>query len=421
MSVIKKQHIYLPRIQLDLSKWSVIAAGQFSHDKEYWETVENYVSDSPTTFKLILPEIYFSRDNTERIKAINETMLSYFKNRLLVDIGASMILVNRSTQNHEKRLGIMLNVDLEEYNFHSDAHSLIKATEGTIVEKIPPRLEVRKDAIFELPHIILLYDDREQLIAEKLFQNRDKLNKLYDFNLNMGGGHLTGWQIKDVDEVIAEFDRLLAPDYIKRTFDSDIPILFVVGDGNHSLETAKEHWDKIKKNLSDEVKMSHPARFALVEAINIHDEGIEFKPIHRLVKNVKWKKFVKGLIKLAKINRRKASSEEYITQQIIVGDKTFEYDLPSNTPLAIQMVQDYIDNFLSKEIEMTVDYIHGFETLKEICARDKKSIGITLPTLDKNQLFEYVLKHGILPRKTFSIGEAREKRYYLEAHKIKLI
>ena len=420
MSIIKKQHIYLPKKHFDLSKWAVIACDQFTSEPEYWERVENYVSDAPTTFKLIFPEIYLSKDNSAKIREINNNMRAYYDNNLLEDAGSCMVLVNRATKQHPKRLGIMLNVDLEEYDFRPNVPALIKATEGTIIERIPPRVEIRKDAIFELPHIMLLYDDRELHIADNLYNNRMSLEKVYDFNLNMDGGHLEGYKIKDVDGVINQFNKLLDKDYIKRTFDSETPLLFAVGDGNHSLATAKEHWNRIKVNLSEEERQVHPARFALVEAVNIHDSGIEFSPIYRVVKNA-GPKFVKGLKKLAKINPNKAPEGSYVVQKLFVNGQEDEFLLPNNTPLAIKMVQEYIDEFVSNELEMTVDYIHGFDSLKEICSKDKNAVGITLPTLDKTQLFEFVIKHGVLPRKAFSIGEAREKRYYLEAHKIRLV
>lgn len=416
MSIIKKQHIYLPRKNFDMSKWAVIACDQFTSEPEYWEELKRYVDGAPTTLDLIFPELYLSKDNSERIKQINNNMKEYYDKKLLEDEGVCMILVNRSTKQHPKRLGIMLNVDLEAYDFRPDVPALIKATEGTIIERIPPRVEIRKDSIFELPHIMLLYDDRDEHIADNLYENRAKLEKVYDFNLNMDGGHLEGYKIKDVDGVIAKFDKLLTPEYLKKTFNSETPLLFAVGDGNHSLATAKEHWNRLKATLPAELLENHPARYALVEVVNIHDAGIEFSPIFRVVKNAS-SKFVKGLKKLYKPSK----GESVNTQMLIVNGKEETFILPNNSPLAIKMVQEYIDECLADEIEMTVDYIHGLDSLKDICSKDKTAVGITLPTLDKTQLFEFVIKHGVLPRKAFSIGEAREKRYYLEAHKIKLV
>ena len=418
MSAIKKQHIYLPKKHLDLSKWSVIACDQFTHDKDYWQTLALYTEDAPSTLNLILPEIYLSADNAEQIKKINSNMMSYYQNGLICDEGPIMVLVNRKTKNHPNRLGIMLAVDLEEYSFKGDENKLIKATEGTIVERIPPRVEIRKDAIFEFPHIMLLYDDRKLNIAKTLYDKKEELEELYSFNLNMQGGSIEGYKIKNVDEVIAQFDKLLTPEYLEQTFNSSTPLLFAVGDGNHSLATAKQHWNDLKQKLSEEEACTHPARFALVEAVNIHDSGIEFEPIYRVVYNTD-KKFIKGLKKLYKVNHKKTL--DYSTQKYFVGENEFDFDLPTNSPLAIKMVQDYIDKYLGKKLDSSVDYIHGLDELKKICQNNKNAVGITLPTLNKNQLFEFIIKHGALPRKAFSIGEAREKRYYLEAHKIKLI
>lgn len=420
MSVIKNQHIYLPKRHLDFSKWAVIACDQFTSDEEYWEAVTNYTNDSPSTINLILPEIYLSRDNAERIKQINQNMASYYQTGMLQDEGPCMILVNRQTQNHKQRLGIVMAVDLEEYSFKDNEPAKIKATEGTIIDRIPPRVEIRKDAIFELPHIMLLYDDRDLKIAENLLKNKESLEEVYNFVLNMEGGHITGYKIKDTNAVIKQFDSLLAPEYLQKTFNTDTPLLFAVGDGNHSLATAKEHWNTIKVNMSEEEKSAHPARFALVEAINIHDEGIEFEPIHRVIFNA-GNSFAKKLKKIFKINPKKADPSTYITQKIIIGEKEEDFYLPSNSPLAIKMVQDFIDKYVGKKLEMSVDYIHGEQDLKDLCAKKPKAVGITLPTIDKNQLFEFIIKHGVLPRKSFSIGEAREKRYYLEAHKIRLV
>ena len=420
MSVIKKEHIFLPNKTLDYSKWAVIACDQFTSDKSYWEDVSNYVSDSPTSLSLVFPEIFLQKDNSEKIKEINKVMQEYYSKKLLCDEGPCMILLNRSTKQNKKRLGIVMAIDLEEYSFKKDEEKLIRATEGTIVERIPPRIEIRKDAIFEFPHIMLLYDDRNENIAENLYKNKDKLEKLYDFELNMGGGHLEGYKIKNVDEIIQKFDNLLKPEYLLQTFNTSTPLLFAVGDGNHSLATAKTHWENLKVNLTEEEQKNHPARFALVEVVNIHDSGIKFSPIYRVVYNAN-KKFIKGLKKLFKIKHTDQTKDEYLTQTIFYNGKEISFDLPSNTPLAIKMVQEYIDESLSKNLEMSVDYIHGLEDLKSICEKNKNAVGITLPTLDKKQLFEFIIKHGVLPRKAFSIGEAKEKRYYLEAHKIKLV
>ena len=413
MSIIKKQHIYLPSKKLDLSRWAVIACDQFTSEPKYWQDLRKYVGEAPSTLDLIVPEIYLPA-TSEMINQVNFNMNHYLMHDKLRDVGESMILVNRSTKLHPKRLGIVLNVDLEAYDFAPKSQALIKATEGTIIERIPPRLEVRKDAPFELPHIMLLYDDRVEKIAETLYNRRCDLECVYDFDLNMEGGHLQGWKIDNVDEVIKQFESLISPAYIRNTFGTEKPLMFAVGDGNHSLATAKAHWDKIKTTLTPKQRENHPARYALVEVVNIHDQGIEFEPIYRIVKNA-GKDFVKGLQGLCK-------NKTYAIQQIFVdGDQTVEYKVPNNSPLAIKMVQDYIDAYLQKHKKAKVDYVHGISNLRDICLADSKNtIGITLPTIKKEELFAFVIKHGVLPRKSFSIGEAFEKRYYLEAHKITL-
>lgn len=421
MSIINKQHIYLPSPGVDPSKWAVMSASEFKHDKEYWERVENYVSDSPTTLNLILPEIYYSLDNKEKIKKINENMLSYFKNRIIMDKGTSMVLVCRSTPNTNLRLGLMLNIDLEEFDYHEESKSSVRCIKPTILEKIIPRLEIRKDNIFEASHTILLYDDRSEKIAETLFNNRDKLQKIYDFNLNMGGGHLTGYQVKDVDMVIEKFDRLLKPEYLEETFHLNAPVLFLVGDGNHSLAVAKEHWNRIKKDLSEEVRAMHPARYALVEAVNIHDSGIKFQGIHKIIKNVNIRRFLRGLKKLTHHHFKRGEEKVFTSQRIFVNGGELTLKMPYNSLITTKKIQEYVDSFLEKEIEMTIDYTNDLSKLKEVCIQDKKSIGIEVLSLDKNKIFEYVIKYGFLPRKTFEVVSQREKKYYYELHKIKLI
>ncbi len=420
MSVIKNQHIYLPKKHLDYTKWAVIGCEQFSKDEEYWETVKNYVSGSPTTYDLIFPEINFKNDWESKIKEINKNIANYYQGGIFEDMGPCMVLVNRTTKNHEKRLGLVMTIDLEKFSTIANNPSLIKSSEGSFVDRIPPRVEMRKDSIFELSNIVLLYDDRKIHIADNLYARKDELELLYNFNLNLDGGHLTGYKVKNVEGIIRLFNQLLTPEYLQETFNTKNQFLFAVVDGNQSLVTAKEHWNNIKKTLTEEEQISHPARYALVEAINIHDSGIDFKPIHRIVMGTN-KSFLKGLKKLFKVNLKKTEEGSFITQKIFIGKEEDSFYLPDNTPQAIKLVQDYIDKCSSKQIEMSVDYIQSEEELKQLCKIRRNSIGITLPTIKKQELFEFIIKNGPLPRRSFTLCEPREKRYYLEAHKIKLI
>lgn len=409
MPVIKKQEILIPAKSIDMTKWAVVACDQFTSEKEYWEELEKYVADSPSTLELTFPEIYLRENNEPRIEKINQRMREYLSKDYFQNLGECMVLVNRSTCEHERRLGIMLNVDLEDYDFTPLAPAMIRATEGTIIERIPPRVAIRKDAPIEFPHIMLLYDDREELIAENLFKNKDKLQKIYDFDLNMDGGHIAGYKIENADEIIAKFNKLISDEYIKKTFNTNQKMMFAVGDGNHSLATAKEHWNRTKVGLTEEERENHPARYVLVEAVNIHDSGIQFEPIYRVIKNAP-DEFVTRL-KSLKIDGEKR-------EELLISSTCEEkFYLPKFSPLAIKVVQDLIDEYVKKGM-MEVDYVHGLDSLRTIC-KAKNMLGITLPTIDKSELFEFVLKYGVLPRKSFSIGEAREKRYYLEGHIIR--
>ncbi len=419
MSIIKSQHIYLPNKHLDFTKWAVISCEQFANDEEYWETVKNYVSGSPTTYELILPEISFKSDWETKIKEINKNILNYYQAGMFEDAGPCIVLVNRSTKNHPKRLGLVMTVDLEKFSTIPTNQAPIKASEGSFVDRVPPRVEMRKDSIMELSNIVLLYDDRKIHIANNLYERREELDKLYEFNLNLDGGKVTGYRVKNVEGMTRLFDQLLTPEYLKETFNTDNEFLFAVADGNQSLVTAKEHWNNVKKFLNEEEQLNHPARYVLVEAINIHDDGVELNPIHRIVMGVN-KSFLKGLKKLFKINK-KMSEEEYTTQKIFMGDEEDTFYVPSNTPKAIKLIQDYIDKCSSKHIEMSVDYIKSEEELKQTCKIKRNAIGITIPKINKNELFEFIIKQGPLPRKSFAMCEPKEKRYYLEAHKIKLV
>ncbi len=416
MTIIKKEHLYLPQKNFDLSKWAVNASDQFSNKKEYWENVKNYVVGSPTVFDMILPDAYFDLEYHEKIKQMSKNMQEYYKNNLFYDLGMCMVLVNRSTKFHKNRLGIVLNVDIEEFGTDVSLNKQIMPLEKNNVDRIPPKVEMRKDAIFEFPYSIVLYDDRVQNIAENLFKEKDTLEKLYSFNLNMGGGHLYGYKVKDADEVIKSFETLAQAN---NQGEAKKP-LFLVAKGINSFATALEHWNNIKVNLSEEERQIHPARYMAVEAININSSAIEFKPVHRVVYNA-GRCFVRGLKKLFKVNHKKVDGSEYATYKIIYKNKEILFDLPNNSAEAIKKVQDYIDSRLENKLEMSLDFVYDEEKVKDICDKNKKAVGIFMPTLNKNEVFDFVAINGTLPRKAFSIGEPEECRYQLEAHKIKFI
>ncbi len=402
-TTIKAPHILLPNKNVDLSSFAVIACDQFTSNLDYWKSVEEIAKDRPSTLHMMFPEAYLGRvDEKKYIDNINKTIDNYLRDGTLVDEGECFILVDRKTSSTPRRLGLVISIDLEDYTYQKGVKSLIRASEATIVERIPPRLKIRENASIELPHVLFLFDDKDRTIIEELYKNRNSLEKVYDFDLNMDGGHLTGYKISDTKSIIDKFKKL----FIK----NNNGLLFIVGDGNHSLATAKAHWDKIKTNLSEEERKNHPARYALVEALNIYDEGLIFEPIHRLIFNP-HPDFLDGLTKLLK--------GDYKSYAYCKIDGKTPLNMPINAPMAYKIVQNYIDEYLKKYPDVTVDYIHDEDELLLTADKNPNSIAIRMPALTKSDIFDYIAKDEVLPRKAFSMGRANEKRYYLESKLIK--
>ena len=413
---VKVPDILLPNKSVDMSKWAVVACDQYTSEPEYWEGVKKATEGSPSALNVIFPEVYLSKDNAPIIESINKTMYEYLDTGVLQSIGEGFVLIERSTPITPKRLGLVMAVDLEDYSFVREDKANIRATEGTVVERIPPRVKIREHAPIELPHIMLLIDDRNKSVIEPLYENRDKLAKLYDFDLNMNGGHLRGWHVTDTAPVEKALAKLLDEDVLKEKYGStDEVMLFAVGDGNHSLATAKACWNNLKSTLSAEEQKNHPARYALVEVMNLHDEGLEFEPIFRSVFNVDTSDFLDGLYKAVKDSGLKC---DYKCYTYTTKDGRKDLMLPSNAAVAVGLVQDFIDAYIKSHAGSEVDYVHGEDSLKQVTDAAPNRVAITLPPLAKNDLFDYVLKVGAFPRKTFSMGEAFEKRYYVEARKI---
>ncbi len=413
---VKVPDILLPNKSVDMSKWAVVACDQYTSEPEYWEGVKKATEGSPSALNVIFPEVYLSKDNAPIIESINKTMYEYLDTGVLQSIGEGFVLIERSTPITPKRLGLVMAVDLEDYSFVREDKANIRATEGTVVERIPPRVKIREHAPIELPHIMLLIDDRNKSVIEPLYENRDKLTKLYDFDLNMNGGHLRGWHVTDTAPVEKALAKLLDEDVLKEKYGStDEVMLFAVGDGNHSLATAKACWNNLKATLSAEEQKNHPARYALVEVMNLHDEGLEFEPIFRSVFNVDTADFLDGLYKAVKDSGLKC---DYKCYTYTTKDGRKDLMLPSNAAVAVGLVQDFIDAYIKSHAGSEVDYVHGEDSLKQVTDAAPNRVAITLPPLAKNDLFDYVLKVGAFPRKTFSMGEAFEKRYYVEARKI---
>lgn len=413
---VKVPEILLPDASVDMSKWAVVACDQYTSEPDYWEGVKKATDGSPSTLNIIFPEVYLSKDNKPIIESINKTMYEYLDNGVLKSIGNCFVLLERSTPITPKRLGLVIAVDLEDYSFIREDKANIRATEGTVVERIPPRVRIREHAPIELPHIMLLIDDRDNTVIEPLYEEKDKLEKLYDFELNMKGGHLRGWKVNDTERVEKALAKLLDEEVLKAKYGStDEVMLFAVGDGNHSLATAKACWENVKKTLSPEEQQNHPARYALVEVMNLHDKGLQFEPIFRSVFNVDTKDFLDGLYDAVEKSGLKC---DYKCYTYTTKDGRKDLMLPSNAAVAVGLVQDYIDAYIKSHAGSEVDYVHGEDSLKQVTDAAPNRVAVTLPPLAKNDLFDYVLKVGAFPRKTFSMGEAFEKRYYVEARKI---
>ncbi len=398
------------------TKWAVIACDQYTSEPEYWQNADKIRKDSPSTLSLIIPE-GFLNESKERIPKINREMETYVKD-VLKTHSNSVIYTERVQRDGKIKHGIVCMVDLEEYDFKVGSKSLIRATEGTVLERIPPRVEVRKDALIELPHIMLLIDDDKKTVIEPITLKRESLKKVYDFELMLGGGHVSGYLVNesDFEKINLALTQIISDENANRLYgDAPSKLLYAVGDGNHSLATARTCYLNIKEKYGEEVAKNHPSRYALVEIVNLHDDALEFEPIYRVMFNVKPENVLEKLKVYAKTLN---GNETPQTVDVYFGDKveTIVFEKPEKQ-LTVGTLQDFIDNYL-KENSGEVDYIHGEDVTKNLSKKDG-AIGFTFSGIEKNQLFKTVIYDGALPRKTFSIGHAYDKRYYIECRKIR--
>lgn len=429
---IQVPQLYLPKKGIDLTKWAVIACDQFTSQPEYWQQVERLVGDSPSTLNLILPEVYLEKPGEdERVQRIQAIMREYLANGILQP-RQGLIYVER-TVSGKTRKGILLCLDLERYAYTKGSTSLIRATEGTIVERLPPRMKVRQGAALELPHILVLIDDPERTVIEPLGAAKDKFDKLYDFDLMLESGHLSGYAVSDAmeEKVVSTLRGLAEAETFaaKYGIGMDNPVLlFAMGDGNHSLASAKAVWEEMKP----QVGLQHPARYALVEIENVHDEGLTFEPIHRVLFGLKGDLFaaLKSTFGANFSYTPVASAEEMVKWVdhatgprqaigLIGSGKEFgvvEIDHPTSN-LPVGTLQAFLDPFLKDDGAERIDYVHGAEVVWSLGAQPGNA-GFYVPGMEKSDLFKTVILDGVLPRKTFSMGEAHEKRFYMEARKI---
>ncbi|MBQ8639224.1 MAG: DUF1015 domain-containing protein [Lachnospiraceae bacterium] len=402
-----------------MENWSVIACDQFTSQPEYWRAVRKRVGEDVSTLHLVFPEAELGAPDCggeERIRQINRTMEQYLQQNRFREYPDSYIYVERTLLNGTVRRGIIGAIDLEAYDYQPDSSADIRATERTVIERIPPRKKIRENAPIELPHVLLLANDEKRMLIEPLTGQKDRLQKLYDFELMENGGHVAGWLVSGEDR--EAFDRRL------EQYAAEIPeayadltgasLLFAVGDGNHSLATAKTCYEELKSSNPNLDFSSHPARFALVELENIHDEAQQFEPIHRILKSVDPDALLHAVRTSLGAERPENGYPVVWHAQGRCG--TLYLDRTKGQ-LPVGILQPFLDDYL-RENGGEIDYIHGEEVLLGL-TKEAGSIGFLLPAIEKNQLFRGLVADGVLPRKTFSMGHACEKRYYLEARRIR--
>ena len=411
--------ILLPR-NADLSRWAVVACDQFTSQPEYWETVEQTVAGMPSALRLILPEAKLNSPDVNRhIAEIHQTMETYLHNGTFETLPDSMIYVERTQSDGKIRHGLVGAVDLEQYDFMPGSHKLIRATEGTVLSRIPPRVRVRENAALEISHVMLLMDDPENTVMEPL-QSHAGMRPLYDVALMCGGGSVRGWALtpEQIQQTETALSALCTPDAMEKKYGlrNAFPLLFAVGDGNHSLASAKQCYENHKKITPESQWATLPDRYALVEIVNSHDDALEFEPIHRVLFGVNPDDFTAAFFH-AYPDACEGHGTGHTIEFFRQGHSTFITVPDPAAQLAVGTLQSVIDDYLNAH-SGSVDYIHGEQTARDLGNRPG-NMAFLLPAMKKEQLFKTVIADGVLPRKTFSMGNAEDKRYYLEARKIR--
>lgn len=412
--------ILLPQ-HCDMTKWSVVACDQYTSQPEYWQRVGETVGSAPSALRLILPESCLDGPNLETdILEINNTMARYIRAGRFYALPGALIYVERRLSGGKVRRGLVGKIDLERYEYEPGSSAPVRATEGTVLSRIPPRVAVRKNAPIELPHVMLLTDDPGKTVVEPLAAQTGAMELLYDFDLMEHGGHITGWKLNDsqAEAVAGAMRALAAPEAFEAKYHAQgrPVLLFAVGDGNHSLATAKECYERQKWLTSPEKMDSLPSRYALVELVNLHDEALEFEPIHRVVFGVDPKALLEALLAFypgAHIGPGGGHCFQFVHR-----DGAGLITVPSPvSQLPVGTLQQFLDEYVASR-GGRIDYIHGDNVTRDL-AQQPGNIGFLLPAMAKEQLFPTVIFDGVLPRKTFSMGEAHDKRFYLEARKIR--
>ncbi|TVQ37173.1 MAG: DUF1015 domain-containing protein [Spirochaetaceae bacterium] len=426
--------IWLPADGIDLQRWAVIACDQHTSDPGYWHAVEEFVAGAPSTLSLIFPEVYLNAaDAEQRMQAATRAMVGYVEQGVLRNCGAMAVLVDRRTPQVAHRTGLVVAIDLERYDYRPDSTSLIRASEETILERLPPRVEIRRQATFELPHVLVLIDDPEGTVIEPLRRQRRSFELLYDTELMFGGGSVRGYAVRDgarLQRVADALRTLIEPARLRERYGRDDAMLFAVGDGNHSLATARKVWEDKKANTNPTA--DDPARYALVEIVNMHDPGLHVEPIHRVVEGIRADVLANALRSAvaSSANPHRMQPEAAVARvlhadaagrsfALLAADYALCFTCPEPAGVApAVVVQQTLESLEQTHGDaLQIDYIHGTDTIVELSRREG-SLGIVVPPIDAASLFHYVANNGPLPRKIFSLGEAEEKRYYFESRRI---
>ncbi len=379
----------------DFEKWAVVACDQYTSEPEYWKEVEKIVEDSPSALNIILPEVYLQKDNTERIEKINSNMKKYIEQNVFNEVENTFIYVEREVSGGKIRKGIVGLIKLDDYSYEKKSNAPIRATEATVIERIPPRVEIRKDALLELPHIMLLIDDAENTVIEPLGKNTKDFKKVYDFELMQQSGKIKGYAVdkQTIDSVQKALDKLA---------EANDGFLFAVGDGNHSLATAKEC----------------KSEYAMVEVVNIHDCSLEFEPIYRVLFGVNPKEVIERLVVDLGDDKHHYTGDDKQVFTCVFGENTVKASIKPTGKLPISTLQNWLDNYIKENPDVKIDYIHGEEVVNSL-SKQPNTLGFIFDGMQKSELFPAIKQDGSLPRKTFSMGHAKDKRFYIETRKIK--
>ena len=380
----------------NFEKWAVVACDQYTSEPEYWKEVEEFVGEEPSALKIILPEVYLQKDNSERISKINATMKKYIYDDFFTTIKDTFIYVEREVTGNKTRKGIIGLIKLDDYSYEKNSNALIRATEATVIERIPPRVEIRKDALLELPHVMLLIDDKDNTVIETLSQKTDNFNKVYDFDLMQNSGHIKGYSLdkNTVCDVQAALKNL-----VDKSGDN---FLFAVGDGNHSLATAKEC----------------KSEYAMVEVVNIHDLSLEFEPLYRVLFGVNPKEVIEKFVTDLGDESHHYTGDDAQIFTCVFGDEVVKASVKPTGKLPISTLQKWLDEYILTNTDIKVDYIHGEDVVYSL-AKQPNTLGFIFDGMQKSELFPAIKQDGSLPRKTFSMGNACDKRFYIEARLIK--